>query len=308
MKKIDKMLVIGDLIIDILIEGKVIRISPEAPIPILDVKKKTLSLGGVGNIIDYFFSKKENINFILFVGKKNYFKEIFLLLKKYKSFINKIFIGNVNNIIKYRYAANNQYILRADEHENYSVNLKYHNHVIKFLKNSTINYVCISDYNKGNIDNFFLKRISEICRLKGIKIILDTKKKNFEHLKDIFLITPNLSEIKNLCKLDQKTPLKETINQVIKFKKKNNIENILITMSEDGAVLINKRQNIKKFPTIKKIIYDVTGAGDVLFSSIIYNLLKKYTLEKSIQIAVREATRSVEIFGKISENKFEIQI
>ena len=111
MKKLDKMLIIGDLIIDIIIEGNVSRISPEAPVPVLDVNNKKLSLGGIGNIIDYFFYKKEKINFILFIGKKNYFKEIVSLTNKYKKIIHKIFYGNVYNILKFRYASNNQYIM-----------------------------------------------------------------------------------------------------------------------------------------------------------------------------------------------------
>jgi len=79
-------------------------------------------------------------------------------------------------------------------------------------------------------------------------------------------------------------------------------------MSKEGAILINKQQKVKKFTVQKKHIFDVTGAGDVLFASIIYNLLKKTTLEKSIKNALKEATDSVEIFGKISENKLEIQL
>ena len=69
-----------------------------------------------------------------------------------------------------------------------------------------------------------------------------------------------------------------------------------------------KNQKIRKILVTKKNIYDVTGAGDILFASIIFNLLKKKTLIKSIEIALKEATRSVEIFGKISEKKLEIQI
>ena len=95
MKKLDKILIIGDLIIDIIIEGNVSRISPEAPVPVLDVNNKKLSLGGIGNIIDYFFYKKEKINIILFIGKNNYFKEIVALTNKYKKLIHKIFFGNI---------------------------------------------------------------------------------------------------------------------------------------------------------------------------------------------------------------------
>ena len=79
-------------------------------------------------------------------------------------------------------------------------------------------------------------------------------------------------------------------------------------MSESGAVFIDKNQTIRKIPIVKKNIYDVTGAGDILFASIIFNLRKKKTLKKSIEIAIKEATHSVEIFGKISEKKLETPI
>lgn len=308
MKKSDKILVIGDLIIDILIEGDVSRISPEAPVPVLDVKSKKLSLGGVGNIIDYFFYKKEKINFILFVGKKNYLKEIVALTKKYKKIISKIFFGNEYNLLKFRYASNNQYIMRADEHKKYLVSFQYQDYIIKFLKSSDISYCCISDYNKGLVDELFLAKIIDICYHKGIKIIIDTKKNKTEVLKNIFLITPNLSELRDLCELDQNISLEKVFSKAIHLKKNNNIENILITMSEDGAVFIDKNQKIRKILVAKKNIYDVTGAGDILFASIIFNLLKKKSLTKSIEIALKEATHSVEIFGKISEKKLEIQI
>jgi len=308
MKRKDKMLIIGDLIIDIFIEGDVSRISPEAPIPVLDVKNKKLTLGGIGNIIDYFFYKKEKINFIIFVGKKNYFKEITVLTNKYKKLIHKIFIGNINNILKFRFASNNQYIMRVDEHKKYLVSLQYQDYVIKFLKSHNISYCCISDYNKGLVDELFLSKIIGICSNKGIKIIIDTKKKNTNVLKNIFLITPNLNELRDLCKLDQNINLEEVFSQAIHFKKNNNIENILVTMSESGAVFIDKNQTIRKIPIVKKNIYDVTGAGDILFASIIFNLRKKKTLKKSIEIAIKEATHSVEIFGKISEKKLETPI
>ena len=308
MKKLDKMLIIGDLIIDIIIEGNVSRISPEAPVPVLDVNNKKLSLGGIGNIIDYFFYKKEKINFILFIGKNNYFKEIVALTNKYKKIIHKIFFGNEYNILKFRYASNNQYIMRADEHKKYLVSLRYQDYVIKFLKSNNISYCCISDYDKGLVDDLFLSKIIDICYNRGIKIIIDTKKKKIKILKNIFLITPNLNELRDLCKLDQNISLKKVLFQAIQLKKNNNIENILITMSEAGAVFIDKNQKIRKILVTKKNIYDVTGAGDILFASIIFNLLKKKTLIKSIEIALKEATHSVEIFGKISEKKLEIQI
>ena len=79
-------------------------------------------------------------------------------------------------------------------------------------------------------------------------------------------------------------------------------------MSEEGAILIDKYQKVIRYAIFKKSIYDVTGAGDVLFASIIFNLSKNKTLNKSIEIALREATSSVGIFGKISENKLELQI
>lgn len=308
MKKMNNMLVIGDLIIDIFVDGNVSRINPEAPNAVLDVYKKKLSLGGVGNVIDYFYHKKEKINFILFVGKKNYFKEIFFLTNKYKKLIHKIFFGNIYNILKFRYSSNNQYILRVDEFKKYSVSSQFQKFIINFLKNKNIQYCCISDYNKGCINGLFLSKIIDICYNRKIKIIIDTKKSKIDILKNIFLITPNLIELINLCKLSQDASLDRIIHQAIYFKKNKNIENILITMSKEGAILINKQQKVKKFTVQKKHIFDVTGAGDVLFSSIIYNLLKKTTLEKSIKNALKEATDSVEIFGKISENKLEIQL
>ena len=308
MKKKEKILIIGDLIIDIHIDGNISRISPEAPIPILDIYNKKLSLGGIGNILDYFFNKKEKIHFILFIGKNNYLKKILLLINRYKKYIHKIFFGNVNNILKFRFVSNNHYILRADEFNKYSVSLEYKKYIIKFLENNKISYCCISDYNKGIVDNLFLSRIIDICYEKKIKVIIDTKKNKNDVLKNIFLITPNLNELRNLCKLDKNAPLKKILSKAISLKKNNNIENILVTMSEAGAILINNFQKIKKFPIIKKNIYDVTGAGDVILASIIFNLLNNKTLEKSIKIALKEASNSVEIFGKISEKKLEIQI
>ena len=112
----------------------------------------------------------------------------------------------------------------------------------------------------------------------------------------------------DICDIKQTTSLDEIINQAIFFKKTNNIDNILITMSAAGAILINKNQKIKQYDIVKKTIYDVIGAGDVLFASIISNLMKNNTLEKCISIAIKEATSSVEIFGKIRKNKLEIQI
>ena len=179
MKKLNNMLVIGDLIIDIFIDGNVSRINPEAPNAVLDVYKKKLSLGGVGNVIDYFYHKKEKINFILFVGKKNYFKEIFFLTNKYKKIIHKIFFGNIYNILKFRYSSNNQYILRVDEFKKYSVSSQFQKFIINFLKNKNIQYCCISDYDKGSINGLFLSKIIDICYIEyNLSNNLNFKKRN----------------------------------------------------------------------------------------------------------------------------------
>jgi D-beta-D-heptose 7-phosphate kinase/D-beta-D-heptose 1-phosphate adenosyltransferase len=264
-----KVLVIGDLMLDEYIFGNVERISPEAPVPILDVKEERLTLGGAGNVIKNLKSLDTNVTVCSIIGLDYAGEKVLKTLNSLGVNTNGLFINQMRKTSKKtRIIAGSQQIVRIDHESKETIKGRDAKLILDFIEENIKDYdaIIISDYAKGVIS----KDIIDICVRKGkeynIPINVDPKEKNYLLYKGVNTITPNLKELANGSEI--KIENEETLNRAIQITFDHLLcETVLLTRGSDGMSVYN-RENPNGFhiPTFAKKVFDVTGAGDTVIS------------------------------------------
>ena len=259
-----KVIIIGDSMVDSYIFGEINRNSPEAPVPIVDIKKEDTKLGGAANVALNIQSLGMEPILCSVIGDDED-GQIFMKLCKKNNLVTKgIIIDEYRKTTnKKRVIVNKDHILRIDNEEtNYlksNIRNKFINNTEKLIANNEI--IIFQDYDKGVINK---KMIEEINKIDHLFIAVDPKKRNFFEYKNVDLFKPNLSEILNA--FDSKDDSINNLNSISdKLKSKNNIKNIMVTLSNKGLVINNDSGFIYNKIQKKKII-DVSGAGDTVIA------------------------------------------
>ena len=277
-----KIAVIGDLMLDEYIMGKVDRISPEAPVPVVKVTEEKFVLGGAANVINNLAALGANVYCGGLVGKD---KNAEKLINSFPKNVDCNLILKVENrptIVKKRVIAGHQQLLRLDWEEEFYINEDEENIIIENLKNhiKELNAVILSDYNKGLLTKSLSQKIIKLCRENNVIVTVDPKPKNISNFVGASSITPNKKEAYAAVEAN----LSENIDIVgEKLKEKYNLDTVLVTRSEEGMTLYDKK--IHNIPTYAKEVYDVTGAGDTVIS--VFTLAKAAgaTWEEAAKIA-----------------------
>ena len=266
-----RVLIIGDVMIDTYMWGKVNRISPEAPVPIVVVDKKENRLGGAANVALNIQSMGAIpiLCSVIGVDKQG---ELFLELLKKQKLTSKGILKSRSRIttIKTRVIGNNHQMLRVDEEiEGDITNIETEQLIIlisHLLKNEKIDVIIFEDYDKGLITPILIHKIVEIARQKNIPTVADPKRKNFNHYKSITLFKPNLKELSDGLKADvDPDDIRGIENHLSNFRKRQKIDTVLITLSEKGIYLHSKKTKTL-LPAHVRNVADVSGAGDTVVS------------------------------------------
>lgn len=267
-----KVLVIGDAMIDNYLWGKVDRISPEAPIPIVTVTKEENRLGGAGNVSMNIQALGATPILISILGndeKGRVFEELMQQknLPRHGMFIDPTRITTV----KTRIISGGQQISRVDHEISTLIDPILEQQIFErinsIVNNEHINIVIFVDYDKGLISPWLIKNVIELAKSKSILVAADPKIRNFNHYQQVDMFKPNFKEFKEGLKLmSEKTDMKELKRVSEKFKKDNQIGLLFITLSELGVFLTNGvKQNY--YPAQVRDIADVSGAGDTVIAT-----------------------------------------
>ena len=265
--KEQKILVIGDLILDKYINGDVVRVSPEAPVLILNKTSEDYVLGGAGNVAANIASLSGNAMLMGFIGKDNEGRKIIELAEKKAIQIFPAY--DYKTIKKTRITSENQQLLRIDEED---TNPKYFNLNLIKQKINQVDLIIISDYAKGAITENLMKLISD----KNKKIIVDPKPQNKSFYKDVFLITPNQKEALEMSSCSDVHEAGEKLKEELSA-------NIIITRGKEGMSIFNKC--VTDIPTFAKEVFDVSGAGDTVIATLGLALASGADLEQAAIIA-----------------------
>ncbi len=288
-----KILVYGDIIFDRYIFGEVERISPEAPVPIVKVKKEDFRIGGAGNVASNIDSLSGNGILLGIVGDDIYSKEIFKLKSD-----NNLAIKSSNNqtLIKTRILAKRQQIVRVDREEDIFISDEDEKKLRKIIEELEIDGIIVSDYAKGTLNKNIIVLLKQKAINMNIPIIVDPKPPNFDLYKDVTAITPNKNEAEGIIgkKLNEE---KDIITAVRTIQKKFNTKYSIITRGEDGITAAEKGKKAFTIPVLSHEVFDVTGAGDTVVSVIMLSLVSGASLKEAIVLANAAASIAIEKIG-----------
>ena len=280
-----KILVIGDLMIDHYLWGSCERISPEAPVQVVDIAKETTVLGGGGNVINNLKALGAKVSVSGVIGSDENGTELIDMLKKIEVDVSGIIIQNGRKTSKKsRVIAASQQILRYDKESKEEIDRSSVENILSSLTNSVEGYdaVILSDYGKGVLTDGLCQGVIKLCNKAGVKVLVEPKGSDYSKYSGAYLLTPNKKEAMLATKIEikERESLKEAL---LKMKKEADLAISLITLSEDGIATYD--DEMKLFPTVAKEVFDVTGAGDTVIASIAFALSADKNIEEACKFA-----------------------
>ena len=263
-----RIIVLGDVMLDQFIWGKVQRISPEAPVPVVDVSSETFMLGGAANVAANVRALDGEPLLIGIIGKDSAASQVLTLLRKYRIESTGLLADNRPTTLKTRIMAHNQQIVRADRESRAPVpaelTASFAAAFVKWLPGTSA--VVVSDYDKGLIKRELLSLVLPEAKRAGIPVFLDPKVQHADYYRPITLITPNHRETELLTgmSIDDQAQLEEAGRRLLQ---KFECPYALITRGEQGMSLFSKGKS-RHFPTFAREVFDVTGAGDTVIATL----------------------------------------
>ena len=300
-------LVIGDLMIDEYLWGSCERISPEAPVQVVDINTETYFLGGAGNVVSNLLSLGSCVKLISVIGDDEVGKDLKKMLLDFdiKSFL--IEEKNRRTSKKTRLMASHSQVVRYDKETKCSILKKSVELVYeRFLKEiDSCDVVLLSDYEKGVLTEELIKKIISYANKKSIKVLVDPKGNDYSKYSGAYFLTPNKKEAELAS--DIKITDDSTLKNCLKTLKNKSLLTIsLITLSDQGIAILENDTLIIK-PTVAKEVYDVTGAGDTVLASLGFAISLGYDIQTSVEFANIAAGVVVGKLGSATVSMDEIE-
>lgn len=283
--------IVGDIMLDEYMWGTVDRISPEAPVPVVNLSGQSSTPGGAANVAGNIFGLGDIPLLIGVVGNDNSGEIVdWLLREKGIGTETLVYDAQRPTTVKTRIIASNQQVVRADREIKSDISKETQDRIMATLARNAavIKGLIISDYGKGVITKSLLKRIIEFCLKEDIFVAVDPKDVNFPRYKKVSLITPNHHEAGfayGMRIIDEET-LRAVGNGLLK---RLAAKSLLITRGEKGMALFQTGKKMILIPTVAKKVYDVTGAGDTVIASFVSAVAAGATLEEATIIANQAA-------------------
>lgn len=278
-------LVIGDLMIDHYLWGKCERISPEAPVQVVNVQKESSVLGGAGNVINNLRAMGSNVDVISVVGNDDAANELKTLLKEIKVSSEMLVVEeNRKTSKKSRLIASQQQVLRYDKESIEDISQNSEKEISNKLIANINKYdaIILSDYGKGVLTTSLTQNIILLANKQNKKVFVDPKGKDYSKYKGAYTLTPNKKEAIEATNIDIKDE-QSLLKAIEKLKNECDLEVSLITLSEQGIAIFDKKLEIK--PTVAREVFDVTGAGDTVIASIAFAISNDLNIKEAVTFA-----------------------
>lgn len=261
-----RILVIGDFMLDQFVWGSVNRISPEAPVPVVNVQRESYMPGGALNVANNIRTLGGTVYPCGVVGRD---LEGRMLVKTIRR--EGIETGGViydesrRTTLKTRIIAHSQQVVRFDREKAEDISREDRARIMKFIQSviGKTDVIIVEDYGKGVIQPPLLEELLRLARKHKIPVVVDPKEKHFSYYKGATSITPNRKEAYGAIENSASMSLKELGSRLLQ---KLELESVLITLGEDGMALFEKDGSMTQIPTAAREVYDVSGAGDTVIS------------------------------------------
>lgn len=261
-------MVIGDVMVDHFIWGSVNRISPEAPVPVVNVTSESLCLGGSANVVHNIYTLGGKVYASGVAGNDEMGKKVIQELKSLKISTEGIIMTNGRpTTVKTRIIAHSQQVVRFDREDAFPLDSDTRQQLINYVKKtlSKVNTILISDYGKGVISREVMEEIIILSKRNHKPLIVDPKVKNINLFKGVTMITPNQNEASEAIGMKISSD-EDASKAAAMLRDKLECESVLITRGEHGMTLLDKSGSYTHIPTLATEVYDVTGAGDTVVS------------------------------------------
>ncbi|TVR82402.1 MAG: D-glycero-beta-D-manno-heptose-7-phosphate kinase [Saprospirales bacterium] len=288
-----KVLVIGDLMLDTYITGTSDRLSPEAPVPVVDQKDSFELPGGAANVAINFKGLDAEVSLCGYVGSDESGHKLIDLLETGKVQNNGVLISKYRRTTeKVRIISNERQILRIDREDRFYLNddeerkllAKINEHVAD--KNPEI--IVLQDYNKGVLTTRIIKEVMNIGKQIGAYVAVDPKKHHFFDYKGADLFKPNLTEYLIANSLDKYFPIERIAKRISDDLREIGCKNLMVTMSEHGILAANRNEILISEANNDKV-KDVSGAGDTVLAVATLALFSGFNLSDTAWICNRAA-------------------
>ena len=271
-----RVMVVGDVILDQFLWGQVKRISPEAPVPVVEFERESFMPGGAANVARNLTAFGAEVELFGLVGKDDGARQLRALLKEEK--VDGRGLRAVNDrltTLKTRVVAHQQQVVRIDRETKQTGDLRTTKWLMKAVEKNIdgADAIIVADYNKGVVAQELIEGLRTLCRPRGIWLSLDPKPSHQLEVSGFSLMTPNRSELFEMAgmadEIHHENPLrdKHLMVAVKAVQVKYQPALLLVTLSEQGMLLAQRGERPVVVPTMAQEVYDVSGAGDTVIAS-----------------------------------------
>ena len=276
MKYIDRFLstrtlVVGDVMLDHYIWGNVSRISPEAPVPVVNVTKESVLLGAATNVVNNVHTLGGKVSVCGVIGHDDAGRQLVHMLRAQGITTDGLIVEDGRpTTIKTRVIAHSQQVVRFDRETKVGIDRDTHRRIFEYVRqqaDSGLDAIVLSDYSKGVVTKELVRDIVKLARKRGIIVSVDPKVNHFGIYSGVTILTPNTKEASIGSKIeidDEKSLIKAGALLLKRLK----CDAVLVTRGEHGMSLFERGGRVTHIPTVAQEVFDVTGAGDTVISTL----------------------------------------
>jgi D-glycero-beta-D-manno-heptose-7-phosphate kinase len=306
-----RLLVIGDIMLDHYIWGRVDRISPEAPVPVVAVSNESIHLGGAANVAQNVVSLGGKVDLCGVIGKDDFGDRILRELKRLKIRTEGVVLdGERPTTKKTRVIAHNQQVVRFDREERQALPERIRRNILEFVTGRIrhLDGLVISDYAKGVISAELMKELIGLAHQNGVRIIVDPKVSHMPFYKGVHVITPNMIEACGAAGVEHGSGgLEDDLLMAGRILlDRLGCQGVLITRGEHGMSLFESDGKVTHIPTVAREVYDVTGAGDTVIATMALGLGSGAAMREAAILANYAAGIVVGIVGTATVQRSQL--
>ncbi len=301
-----RILVLGDFMLDHFVMGRVDRISPEAPVPVVDVEGETFRLGGAGNVVMNGKELGASLIPLGVIGEDWAGERIRELLARENLPAGGLLTSTRPTTLKTRILAHQQQVVRVDREQRAPIVDEIQNQLVKQFVDAidSVDGIIVSDYAKGTLTASLLSRILPEARKRNKLLCLDPKTRHFSSYTPVTVITPNQAEAATLLGYSILTE-EDLAEAACRILKMIDCKALLITRGDKGMALFMNGE-LTVVPTKAREVYDVTGAGDTVVSTLCLALAAGAEMLEAVELANAAAGVVVGKIGTASVNVTEL--
>ncbi|HEX3384245.1 MAG TPA: D-glycero-beta-D-manno-heptose-7-phosphate kinase [Mucilaginibacter sp.] len=307
-KKQPSILVIGDLMIDHYIWGDATRLSPEAPVPIVNVKNESTTLGGAANVAQNLVALGANVTLSGVIGNDAFGARLTEIMTAENLATDAIVSDSRRpTTVKTRVVAGSHQLVRVDREITDPILSELEDELVNKLDHyfNEADIVLFSDYGKGLFSKDFSQRLIGLAKTKNKKVIIDPKGLDYSKYKGSYLIKPNRKELAEAAKTEKIRNIDDLQKAARIVLKETGAEYLVVTLSEEGMVILDEL-TYKLLPVKATAVFDVTGAGDTVLATMAYFMASGLSLEEACELANHAAAIVIRRVGSATTTIDEI--